>query len=87
MKTIPNRMCIACREMKPKTEMLRVVRTPEGEIVLDFTGKKNGRGAYVCNNEACIKKITKAKLLNKTFSAPVEDEVYKGIEEAYFAKK
>ena len=64
MKNIPQRMCIACREMKPKNEMIRVVRSPEGEISLDFTGKKNGRGAYVCDGEACIKKLqNKLKVL------------------------
>ena len=87
MKNIPLRMCIACREMKPKTELIRVVRSPEGVIGLDFTGKKNGRGAYVCDGEECLKKLGKAKLLNRAFSAPVEDEVYAGIVEAYLAKK
>lgn len=87
MKNVPMRMCVACREMKPKNEMLRIVRSPGGEISLDFTGKKNGRGAYICDCEACIKKLCKAKLLNKAFSAPVDDAVYRGIEEAYFAKK
>ena len=87
MKNVPLRMCIACREMKPKQEMLRVVRSPEGEISLDFTGKKNGRGAYICDSETCIKKLKKSKLLNRTFSANVSDEVYVGIEEAYFAEK
>jgi len=80
-------MCVACREMKPKNTMLRVVKTAEGEISLDFTGKKNGRGAYICDSEACVKKLKKAKLLSKVFSAPVSDEVYAGIEEAYLAKK
>ena len=87
MKKIPLRTCVACREKKPKTEMLRVVRSPEGPITLDFTGKKNGRGAYICDNEACVKKLRKAKLLNKVFSAPVDDAVYDGIEEEYLAKK
>ncbi len=87
MKNVPLRMCIACREMKPKNQMLRVVRSQSGEISLDFTGKKNGRGAYICDCEACIKKLGKAKLLNRAFSAPVEDGIYRAIEEAYFAKK
>ena len=87
MKTQPLRMCIACREMKEKNQMLRVVRTAEGDISLDFTGKKNGRGAYVCDGEECIKKRGKAKLLNRAFSAPVPDEIYAGILEAYLAKK
>ncbi|MBP5307806.1 MAG: YlxR family protein [Clostridia bacterium] len=87
MKNVPLRTCAACREKKPKTEMLRVVRSPEGDITIDFTGRKNGRGAYICNSEACVKKLRKAKLLNKAFSAPVDDAVYDGIEEAYLAKK
>ncbi len=87
MKNIPLRMCIACREMKPKKDMLRAVRTPEGEIKLDFTGKANGRGAYLCDSAECIKKLGKAKLLNRVFSTQVDDSVYAGIVEAYLAKK
>jgi len=87
MKNIPLRMCIACREMKPKNQMIRAVRSPEGVIELDFTGKKNGRGAYICDSEECIKKLGKARLLNRAFSSPVSDEVYAGIVEAYLAKK
>ena len=87
MKKMPLRMCIACREMKEKGQMLRIVRSPEGEISLDFTGKKNGRGAYICDSEACIKKLSKAKLLNRVFECAVSDEIYKSIEEAYLAKK
>ena len=87
MKNIPQRMCIAGREMKPKNQMVRVVRSSEGVVEIDFTGKKNGRGAYVCDGEACIKKLGKAKLLNKVFSTAVSDEVYSGIVEAYLAKK
>ncbi len=87
MKNTPMRMCIACRQMKPKQEMLRAVKTPEGEIKLDFSGKMNGRGAYLCDSEECIKKLGKARLLNKAFSMPVDDAVYEGIVEAYLAKK
>ena len=87
MKNDPLRMCIACRETKSKREMLRVVRSPEGEISIDFTGKKNGRGAYICDNAECVKKLGKGKLLNRVFSAAVPDEVYEGITEAYLAKK
>ena len=84
---MPLRMCIACWEMKEKGQMLRIVRSPEGEISLDFTGRKNGRGAYICDSEACIKKLNKAKLLNRVFECAVSDEIYKSIEEAYLAKK
>ena len=75
-KSVPMRMCIACREMKPKKEMLRVVKTAEGEIAVDPTGKVSGRGAYVCGSEDCIQKATNRKLLNKAFSADVATDVY-----------
>ena len=80
-KKIPMRMCIACKEMKPKQEMLRVVKTAEGEIYADPTGKAPGRGAYICNNEECRKKLTVKKLLHKTFSTDVKQEVYRDVEE------
>ena len=80
-KKIPLRMCIACREMKPKSEMTRVVRNAEGEITLDPTGKAPGRGAYVCSAEACLKKLGGKKLLHKTFSSEVSQEIYQGIAE------
>lgn len=80
-KKIPMRMCIACREMKPKAEMTRVVKTADDEIYLDPTGKAAGRGAYVCSNADCLKKLSGKKLLHKAFSANVGDEVYQGIGE------
>ncbi len=81
-KKIPMRMCIACREMKPKMEMTRVVKNAEGEIFFDPTGKAAGRGAYVCNHPDCLKKVETKKLLHKTFSANVSQGVYLGVEEA-----
>ncbi|MCI8344134.1 MAG: YlxR family protein [Clostridia bacterium] len=86
-KKIPLRMCIACREMKPKKEMLRVVKNASGEISLDFSGKLAGRGAYLCNGEGCVKKLRKQRLLHKTFSCEVQEEVYLRIEEEFLAKK
>lgn len=80
-KKIPMRMCIACREMKPKMEMTRVVKNAEGEIFADPTGKAAGRGAYVCANPECLKKLESKKLLHKAFSTNVSDEVYSGVEE------
>ena len=80
-KKIPMRMCIACREMKPKAEMTRVVKTADDEIYLDPTGKAAGRGAYVCGNAECLKKLNGKKLLHKAFATNVQDEVYKGIGE------
>ena len=82
-KKIPMRTCIACREEKPKREMLRVVKNAAGEIRLDFSGKLPGRGAYVCGSEACIRKLKKYRLLNKTFSCDVGAEVYDAIEEEF----
>lgn len=75
------RMCVACREMKEKREMFRVVKNAAGEIFADFSGKAAGRGAYICNNDECVKRLKKQRLLNKAFSAPVSDEVYRRIEE------
>lgn len=74
-------MCVACREMKEKREMFRVVKNAAGEIFADFSGKAAGRGAYICNNDECVKRLKKQRLLNKAFSAPVSDEVYRRIEE------
>lgn len=75
-KKIPMRMCLGCNEMKPKKELMRVVKSPEGEIFLDFTGKKNGRGAYLCKNEACLDKARKARRLEKSFSCKIDERVY-----------
>ena len=80
-KKIPMRQCLGCREMKPKKELIRVVRSPEGEISLDFRGKANGRGAYVCPNEACLKKAVKARALERAFSAQIPQEVYDRLNE------
>ncbi len=80
-KKIPMRMCISCREMKPKQEMLRVVKNADGEIFADPTGKAAGRGAYVCGNEECRQKLNLKKLLHKTFSSDVSMDVYRKIEE------
>ena len=77
----PKRMCVACREMKEKREMFRVVKNAAGEIFADFSGKAAGRGAYICYNDECVKRLKKQRLLNKAFSAPVSDEVYRRIEE------
>ena len=80
-KTIPLRQCVGCREHKPKAELIRVVRSPEGEVSLDFKGKKPGRGAYVCPDPNCLKKARKSRALERAFSAPLPDEVWAGLEE------
>lgn len=86
-KKIPMRMCIACREMKPKVDMTRVVKNADGEIFPDPTGKAPGRGAYICSGEECLKKLTGKKLLNKAFSANVDSEVYRVVEEDALGEK
>lgn len=79
-KKIPMRQCLGCREMKAKRELIRVVRSPEGEISLDFRGKKPGRGAYVCPSPACLAKARKSKALERAFSTPIPPEVYEALE-------
>ena len=74
-KTI-ERTCVACRQTREKKELIRIVKTPEGEIKLDFTGKLNGRGAYVCSSAECLKTLKKKNLLSKAFKMEVSEEVY-----------
>lgn len=85
-KKIPMRTCIACRAEKPKKELVRVVKTEDG-VKLDLTGRANGRGAYVCNDEGCIAKLKKQKSLNRAFSCQVPDEVYDAITEEFLNGK
>ena len=73
---IPMRMCLGCNEMKPKRELMRVVKSPEGEISLDFTGKKNGRGAYLCKEAECFDKARKARRFEKSLSCRIDESVY-----------
>jgi predicted RNA-binding protein YlxR (DUF448 family) len=80
-KKIPMRQCLGCREMKPKKELIRVVRSPEGEISLDFKGKANGRGAYICPQAECLKKAVKARALERAFSASIHQEIYDRLQE------
>ena len=80
-KKIPQRQCVGCREMKEKRELIRVVKSPEGEISLDFRGKKPGRGAYVCPSADCLKRARKSRALERAFSAQIPAEVYDALEE------
>ncbi len=80
-KKIPQRQCLGCREMKDKRALIRVVRSPEGEISLDFRGKKPGRGAYVCPDAECLKKARKSRALERAFSAAIPPEVYDALEQ------
>ena len=75
-RKIPMRKCTGCGEMKPKKELIRVVKSPEGEISLDLTGKKSGRGAYVCRSKECFDKARKAKRFEKAFETAIPDSVY-----------
>ncbi|MGN0642065.1 MAG: RNase P modulator RnpM [Huintestinicola sp.] len=74
------RMCIGCGEMKPKKELIRIVKAPEGDISLDCTGKKSGRGAYICRSAECLQKARKQKRLEKSFSCRISDDVYDSME-------
>ena len=80
-RSIPMRKCTGCNEMKPKKELVRVVRSPQGEISIDLVGKKPGRGAYICRDKQCLEKAKKAKRLQKAFSCEIPDEVFKEMEE------
>ncbi len=80
-KKIPMRQCLGCREAKPKKELIRVVRSPDGEISLDFKGKASGRGAYICPNPNCLKKAVKSKALERTFSSQIPPEIYEKLSE------
>mgnify|MGYP003461883544 FL=1 len=80
LKKIPLRMCLGCNEMKPKNELIRVVKDPEGNISLDFTGKKNGRGAYICRSKACLEKAIKSKRIERSFSVAIPNEIYDSLE-------
>lgn len=81
MKKVPVRHCVGCGEGRAKRELLRVVKSPEGEISLDLTGKKSGRGAYICRDTACLAKARKKKSLERAFKGPVPDEVYARLEQ------
>ncbi len=82
-KKIPMRQCVGCGEMKGKKEMMRVLKTTEGPIVLDVTGKKNGRGAYLCKQAECLKLARKNKGLERSFKMSIPDEVYDSLEREF----
>ena len=79
-KKIPQRQCMGCRERMDKRELIRVVRTPEGNVQLDFSGKLNGRGAYICPKAECLKKAQKAKALDRSLEVEIPEEVYGRLE-------
>ena len=79
-KKVPMRKCVGCQEMKSKKEMIRVIRTSEGEFLLDATGRKNGRGAYLCPNSDCLAKAVTNKGLERSFKQAIPKEVYEALE-------
>ena len=79
-KKIPQRQCMGCRERMDKRQLIRVVRTPEGNVQLDFSGKLNGRGAYICPKADCLKKARKAKSLDRSLEVTIPEEVYDRLE-------
>ena len=79
-RKIPQRQCVGCRTMTDKRELVRIVKTPEGEIVLDTTGKKSGRGAYVCRTPECLRKARKSRALERAFETAIPAEVYDALE-------
>lgn len=80
-KRVPMRQCTGCREMKPKRELIRVVKSAEGDISLDFKGKKPGRGAYVCPNGQCLKRARKSRALERAFSCQIPEDIYDQLQE------
>ena len=81
VKKVPMRQCLGCREMKPKEELTRAVKSPDGEVSLDFTGKKPGRGAYICHNKNCLKKVIKSNAIARTFKTQISEDVIKTLSE------
>ena len=79
MKKIPERTCLGCNEKKPKNELIRIVRTSENTVCVDTTGKKNGRGTYICKNESCLDKLIESKRLSKALETNIPDEIYEEI--------
>ena len=86
-KKIPQRQCMGCRERKNKPELIRVVRSPEGTVSLDFRGKAPGRGAYICPDPACLKKAQKSKSLERSLEVPIPEEVFARLEQEMEAQR
>lgn len=80
-KKIPMRRCNGCNEQKPKNQLIRIVKSPDDEISLDLTGKKSGRGAYICHNIECLRKARKSRRIDRTFEMTIPDDVYNNLEE------
>ena len=87
IKSVPLRMCIVCKKMMPKKNLLRIIKNKDDEVFIDFTGKANGRGAYICDDPECIRTCIKKKMLNKAFKTDISDEIYNSIAEEYEKKR
>lgn len=83
VKKIPMRQCVGCQEMKPKKEMIRILKTSEEEFILDATGRKNGRGAYLCNSRECLDRAIKQKGLERSFKMHIPEEVYDSLKKEF----
>ena len=81
MKKVPMRQCVGCHNMVSKREMIRVIKTSDGQIMLDATGKKNGRGAYICNSRECLEKAIKSSSLERSLKAAIPSEIYDSLKE------
>ena len=81
MKKVPIRQCVGCHNMVSKREMIRVIKTSDGQIMLDATGKKNGRGAYICNSRECLEKAIKSRSLERSLKAAIPSEIYDSLKE------
>ena len=86
-KKIPQRQCMGCRERREKRQLIRVVRTPQGNVTLDFSGKLNGRGAYICPNPDCLKKALRSKALDRSLEVTIPEEVYARLEKEMEGQK
>ena len=84
-KKIPMRMCVACREMRPKKELIRIVRTPEGGVTLDRTGRANGRGAYLCDSVDCLSRAVKTRALERALETRIDESIFDSLREALHA--
>lgn len=82
-KKVPMRMCVACRQMQPKKDLARIVRTPEGSVVLDTTGRANGRGAYLCRSVECLEKAIKTRALERALEQKIGDDVTESLRKAF----
>ena len=85
VKKIPARLCLGCQEQKPKKELVRIVRSPEGEFSVDMTGKKSGRGAYICNSKECFEKAVKEHRFERSFKGAIDRAGYDELREQLFS--